>query len=55
MVLVVELLSTAIEWTVDRMGTDWHALSDMASAAVLVSLVFCLGIGASAGWRRLSG
>ncbi|HMN94379.1 MAG TPA: diacylglycerol kinase [Hydrogenophaga sp.] len=59
LVLVVELLNTAIERTVDRIGSDWHALSgmakDLASAAVLLSLVFCLGVWASAGWRWLSG
>ena len=43
-VLIVELLNTGIESTVDRMGPEWHALSkrakDMGSAAVLLSLLF---------------
>jgi len=41
-VLVVELLNTAIEAVVDRVGTDPHSLSrlakDLGSAAVLLSL-----------------
>ena len=42
MVLVVELLNTAIETIVDRIGPEHHKLSgrakDMGSAAVLMSL-----------------
>jgi len=41
-VLVVELLNTAVEAVVDRVGTDPHSLSrlakDLGSAAVLLSL-----------------
>lgn len=41
-VLVVELLNTAIEAIVDRVGLEWNQLSmhakDLGSAAVLVSL-----------------
>lgn len=43
-VLVVELLNTAIESAIDRVGPQWHALSkrakDLGSAAVLLSLLF---------------
>src|SRR4051812_24466333 len=43
LVLLVELVNSAIEATVDRISTDHHALSgrakDMGSAAVAVSLV----------------
>ena len=43
-VMVVELLNTGIETAIDRIGTEWHALSkrakDMGSAAVLLSLFF---------------
>ena len=43
LVLIVELLNTAVEYTVDRIGTDHHRLSgrakDMGSAAVLISLL----------------
>jgi diacylglycerol kinase (ATP) len=42
LVLVVELLNSAIEATVDRVGTDHHKLSgrakDLGSAGVLTSL-----------------
>lgn len=45
-VLVVELLNTALESTVDRIGSEWHALAkrakDMGSAAVLLTLVWCI-------------
>ncbi|WP_048438293.1 diacylglycerol kinase [Caenimonas sp. SL110] len=43
LVLIVELLNTAIEVTVDRIGPEWHELSgrakDLGSAAVFLSLV----------------
>ena len=55
-VLVVELLNTAVESTVDRIGPQWHALSkrakDMGSAAVLISLVLCAGTWVAALWQR---
>lgn len=42
LVLLVELLNTAVEHTVDRIGPEYHELSglakDIGSAAVLVSL-----------------
>lgn len=42
LVLIVELLNTAVEAVVDRVGTDPHSLSrlakDLGSAAVLLSL-----------------
>ena len=51
-VLAVELLNTAIEACVDRIGPEWHALSkrakDMGSAAVLLSLLLCGGVWAAA-------
>jgi diacylglycerol kinase (ATP) len=54
-VLVVELLNTAVEAVVDRVGPEWHDLSkrakDMGSAAVLLSLLLCGGIWASALWH----
>jgi diacylglycerol kinase (ATP) len=47
-VMVVELLNTAIETAIDRVGPEWHDLSkrakDMGSAAVLLSLLLCVGI-----------
>ncbi len=43
LVLIVELLNSAVEAVVDRIGTELHELSgrakDMGSAAVLVSLI----------------
>ena len=51
LVLVVELLNSAIEATVDRMGEERHPLAgrakDMGSAAVFISLwmvVLCWGL-----------
>ena len=45
-VLIVELLNSAIEATVDRIGLEEHPLSknakDMGSAAVLASLILTL-------------
>ena len=43
LVLIVELLNSALEAVVDRIGPDYHPLSkrakDMGSAAVLVALI----------------
>ena len=56
LVLVVELLNTAIEATVDRVGLEWHALAkkakDLGSAAVLLALLLCVGTWAAAIWAR---
>ncbi|HEV7432760.1 MAG TPA: diacylglycerol kinase [Steroidobacteraceae bacterium] len=45
LVLIVELLNSAIEALVDRIGPEHHALAELAkdigSAAVLLSLVLC--------------
>lgn len=58
-VMVVELLNTGIETAIDRIGTEWHALSkrakDMGSAAVLLSLMLCLGIWLAAIWKWIHG
>ncbi len=47
LVLVVELLNTAVESAIDRIGPEWHDLSkrakDIGSAAVLLSLLLCGG------------
>lgn len=52
LVLIVELLNTGIESAIDRIGPEWHELSkrakDTGSAAVLLALLLCLGIWASA-------
>ena len=48
LVLVVELLNSAVESVVDRVGPEWHDLSkrakDMGSAAVLLSLLLCAAV-----------
>jgi diacylglycerol kinase (ATP) len=55
-VMIVELLNTGIETAIDRIGPEWHDLSkrakDMGSAAVLLSLLLCLGIWATAVYQR---
>jgi diacylglycerol kinase (ATP) len=59
LVTIVELLNTAIEYTVDRIGTDRHHLSggakDLASAAVFLSVLLACGVWGVAIWNRLSG
>ncbi|AMO21603.1 diacylglycerol kinase [Ramlibacter tataouinensis] len=56
LVLMVELLNTAVETAIDRIGPEWHALSkrakDMGSAAVLLALLLCGGIWAAALYQR---
>lgn len=46
LVLIVELLNSGIEAAIDRIGTEFHALSGMAkdvgSAAVLLSLLLAI-------------
>lgn len=55
-VMIVELLNSSIEAAIDRIGPEWHNLSkrakDMGSAAVLLSLVLCVGAWAAALWAR---
>ena len=56
LVLIVELLNTALEAAIDRIGPEWHDLSkrakDMGSAAVLLSLLQCAGIWGAALCQR---
>jgi diacylglycerol kinase (ATP) len=56
LVLIVELLNSAIEAVVDRVSTDLHPLSkrakDIGSAAVMLSLVMCGLLWAAALWQR---
>lgn len=55
-VMVVELLNTAIEAAIDRVGPEWHDLSkkakDLGSAAVLMSLAFCVLVWTAALWHK---
>jgi len=58
LVLIVELLNSGIEATVDRISLDRHDLSkrakDVGSAAVMLALLLCGGIWAAALWQRFS-
>lgn len=58
LVLIVELLNSAIETTVDRIGFEHHELSgrakDMGSAAVLISLAIVVVVWAAVAWDRFS-
>lgn len=57
LVMIVELLNSAIEATVDRISFDHHELSkrakDIGSAAVLLALLLCAVLWAPALWARL--
>lgn len=57
--LIVELLNSAIEAAIDRVSFEMHELSkrakDMASAAVLLALLLCSGVWGAALWQRLMG
>jgi len=57
LVMIVELLNTGIESAIDRIGPEWHDLSkrakDMGSAAVLLSLLLCIGIWIAAAQQAL--
>jgi diacylglycerol kinase (ATP) len=50
------LLNTGLESAIDRVGPEWHDLSkrakDMGSAAVLLSLLLCVGVWAAAVYVR---
>ncbi len=58
LVLIVELLNSGIEAAIDRVSFELHDLSkrakDLASAAVMLSLVLCGCIWAAALWHRLA-
>jgi diacylglycerol kinase (ATP) len=57
-VLLTELLNTAVEATVDRVGTDHHSLSgqakDLGSAAVLVSLLLLGVVWGMIAWQNFA-
>jgi diacylglycerol kinase (ATP) len=58
LVLIVELLNSAIEATVDRIGSEHHLLAarakDCGSAAVLVSLILLAACWGLIGWERFA-
>jgi diacylglycerol kinase (ATP) len=57
-VLIIELLNTAIENVVDRFGEERHRLAgqakDMGSAAVFTSLVLTLVVWSLIAWQRFA-
>jgi diacylglycerol kinase (ATP) len=59
MVLITELLNSAVEAVVDRVGLEHHLLSkqakDMGSAAVLLSLVMTMTVWGLIAWERFMG
>lgn len=58
LLMVVELLNSAVEAAIDRIGPEWHALSgrakDLGSAAVLIALLLCAGIWGAALYQRIA-
>jgi diacylglycerol kinase (ATP) len=58
LVLVIELINSAIEAVVDRVSAELHPLSkrakDIGSAAVMVSIIICAMLWFSAMWQRWS-
>jgi len=55
LLLIVELLNTAVESAIDRIGPEWHDLSkrskDMGSAAVFLATLLAGGIWAAGLWH----
>jgi diacylglycerol kinase (ATP) len=56
--LIVELLNSAVEAAIDRVSFELHDLSkrakDMASAAVMLSVMLCGGVWIAALWHRFA-
>lgn len=59
LVLIIELLNSSVEASVDRVGTDYDPLAgrakDLGSAAVFVSLILTLLVWGLIGWERFGG
>jgi diacylglycerol kinase (ATP) len=62
LIIIVELLNSAIEWTIDYISTEKHPLAkrakDMGSAAVFLSYVNCIAVWLViiiANWHRIAG
>lgn len=57
LVMIVEILNSAIEALVDRVGTDYHELSgrakDMGSAAVLIAIILAVVTWGTLLWSHL--
>ena len=58
LVMVVELLNSAVEATVDRISFELHDLAkrakDFGSAAVFISLTMCGAVWSAALWQRFA-
>lgn len=58
LLLIVELLNSAIESAIDRIGHDLHELSgqakDMGSAAVLLSLLLIATVWGAVAWNHFN-
>ena len=58
LVLVVELLNSAVEAAIDRIGPEQHVLSgrakDMGSAAVFVVLAIVVAVWSAGAWDRFA-
>jgi diacylglycerol kinase (ATP) len=56
LVVIVELLNTAVEFVVDRVGMDHHELSgrakDAGSAAVFISIALAMLVWGLVAWER---
>lgn len=59
LVLIVELLNSAVEAAIDRVGDEHHELSgrakDLGSAAVFLSLGLLLLVWSTVAWSRFAG
>lgn len=60
LIIIVELLNSAIEWTMNYISTEKHEMAkrakDMASAAVFLSYLNCIAVWAViilANWHRI--
>ena len=60
LIIIVELLNSALEWTIDYISTEVHPLAkrakDMASAAVFLSYLNCIAVWLViivANWHRI--
>lgn len=58
LLMVVELLNSAVEAAIDRIGPERHELSkaakDYGSAAVMLTSLLCAAVWANALWLRLA-
>lgn len=58
MVLIVELLNSAVEAAIDRHGDEYHELSgrakDLGSAAVMLSLWLVAAVWTAIAWQRFA-